>query len=177
MKKLFWIFAVVVLLLFVVLFAIPFLWPWTSLNCWHDDIDITAGRYRYQRYLLYMKTSETIEETKLSKMYREFIGQPPAPQWRRVNTCSPGHRNSPHHAYHGALVAAKILVVGFNGGNFSNEAKKIVLTNFFNLLKTDDNDFRAKEYAVSIANLALSKSPEQDTPISAKDLPAVPEKE
>jgi hypothetical protein len=77
-----------VLLLAVV--VIPFFIPWSPLNCWHEEVDITTGRIRRQRILLFVKVAESIEETPLSKVV--LRGQPPTgtPLWHRINTFSPG---------------------------------------------------------------------------------------
>jgi hypothetical protein len=92
-------------LLSVILLAVvvtPFFIPWSPLNCWHEEVDITTGRIRRQWILLFVKVAESIEETPLSEVV--LSGQPPTgtPQWHRINTFSPGIHHSPHYRYHGA---------------------------------------------------------------------------
>ena len=147
-----------VLLLFVTNWGILFFFPWTAFNCWHENIDITCGRYRYQRYLFGLKIVDRVDETPISKLYRKVVGEPSSPVWRRVNTFSPGYHHSPHYVHHGALSAVGCLERAFETAEFSDEAKRIVLTNFFQLLMTDDRDDRAKDYAWKVESFALDQS-------------------
>jgi hypothetical protein len=48
--------------------VIPFFIPWSPLNCWHEEVDITTGRIRRQWMLLFVKVAESIEETPLSEV-------------------------------------------------------------------------------------------------------------
>jgi hypothetical protein len=89
-----------VILLFVV--VVPFFVPWSPLNCWHEDVDITTGRIRTQWFLLFVKVSESVKETPLSEVVLGGPRSAAAPQWHRVNTFSPGLRYSPHYRYHAA---------------------------------------------------------------------------
>ena len=174
MRQIFSIVAVLILSLLIMLFVIPLLWPWTPLNCSHDDIDITAGRYRNQRYLLWIKVSETVEETALSKLYEEFVGPLPSPQWRRVNTFSPGTSNSPHYAYHQALYTTSWLANLLCHSDLSSEDKKNAILDFFHSLQKDGNCSRAQEYVMS--NFGLSNTSKQISPTSLPDTPTVSDK-
>ncbi len=44
--------------------------------------DYAGGRVRVQKHFLGVKLAETIDETHLTAVYRELIGEPPPPVWR-----------------------------------------------------------------------------------------------
>lgn len=99
----FWVIVTALLSVFLLaVVVIPFFIPWSPLNCWHEEVDITTGRIRRQWILLFVTVAESIEETPLSEVV--LRGQPPTetPQWQRINTFSPGVQYSPHYRYHGA---------------------------------------------------------------------------
>jgi len=171
MKK--WIIvAIPMLILTILLFAIP----WSPLNCWHEKIDIMAGRYKYERYLLLIKFIDREEETELSMLYRKLIGEPPPPVWHTVNTFSPGVHYSPHYVYHGALSASYSLIEAYKTADFSERAKKETLINLLELLQEDGNYHRASKYSRDLLGLACEKKWLPDKTIDLKDLPAIPEK-
>lgn len=107
----FWL-AVLTLLaaILLIVVVIPFFLPWSPLNCWHEDVDITTGRIRRQWILLFVKVSESIEETPVSEIVLRGQFSPAAPQWHRVNTFSPGVHYSPHYRYHSAVHQIEQLV-------------------------------------------------------------------
>jgi hypothetical protein len=80
----------------------PFIY-WSPLNCKYEDVDIHTGRIRTTRMLVWLKVSERIEDSALTKALaaEDVLGT--EPEWRRVNTLSPGIGNSPHYAFHGAI--------------------------------------------------------------------------
>jgi hypothetical protein len=156
----------------LVTFLVPFIFPWSRLNCWTESIDITCGRYRYERYLFFVKWTDSVEDTALSRLHRDLIGEPSEPVWRRVNTFSPGVRHSPHYIHHGSLHAAKRLTSAFDQASFRSDAQKKAIETFFRLLQEDDRDFRASNYAISIWELAAST--ESDIEIAREDLPEPP---
>src|SRR5215213_5058884 len=76
--------------------------PWSPINCRYEDIDIQSGRIRKMRYFLFMKVSERVGPSSISRapMPEDFSRD--QFHWRRVNTFCPTIRHSPHHQYHGA---------------------------------------------------------------------------
>ena len=100
----------------LVVTVVPFFFQWSPLNCWHEEVDITTGRIRRQWILLFVKVSESIEDTPLSEVVLK--GQPPSgtPQWHRVNTFSPGIHYSPHYRFHGAGHQIRCYGRGGRGG-------------------------------------------------------------
>lgn len=83
--------------------------PWTPLNCRYEDVDIRSGRIRHTRYLLYCRISDRIASTALSDALLPTDFDAASPDWRRVNTFSPGVRHSPHHEFHGAISQMEML--------------------------------------------------------------------
>jgi len=150
--------ALLLLVLVSVLFVIPFFWPWTVVNCWHEDLDIRSGRYRYQRFLLGLRVQNRVEETELSTLWREHLGDPGEPEWRRVNTFSPGRGNSPHYVHHSGLHNARKVVLAFDTTSFSDSAKAQALRTFFGLMQEHDRDDEAGNYANALLGLALERS-------------------
>lgn len=45
------------------------------------SMDVTAGRARYEQFVLGVRDVESVYETRLSKLYREVVGEPPPPVW------------------------------------------------------------------------------------------------
>lgn len=176
-KKILWISVASVFVLLCLAFVVPFFIPSTRLNCETNYIDITCGRSRYDRYLLGIKIISKIEETELSKMYRNLVGERPSPVWRRVTTFSPRLQDSPHYRHHVSGYAARILFEALNRTKFTDEAKRTAIINFFNLLEVDDSYGRAREYAFAISELACKESEREGSEIRVEQLPDVPEKE
>jgi hypothetical protein len=48
--------------------VIPYIVPWTTLNCRRENVDIMTGRIRFSRYLGFCKISGHVEETALSEV-------------------------------------------------------------------------------------------------------------
>ena len=143
--------------------------PWSRLSCWDDSIDITSGRYRCEHYLFFTKWDDRIEETPLSKAYRELIGDPPAPVWHVDSTFAPGMHHSPHYRYHGALSSAEQLTEAFDRTPFDREAKRVAVKTFLELLQTGDSILKAVRYASEVASLFLDLPP--GTQITVERLP------
>ena len=84
--------------------AVPIFFPWSEINCHHQDINIKTGQARYSRCLWFMKISERIEDTPLSIALKgETVDVTGIKPWHRVNTFSPGLGHSPHYIFHSAL--------------------------------------------------------------------------
>jgi hypothetical protein len=107
MKKL-WIVVVLVGGLILALFLVPIFIPLSGINCQHQDINIKTGQARYSRCVWFMKISERMEETPLSRALNgEKVDVAEVKDWHRVNTFSPGVHHSPHYRFHGALAQVR----------------------------------------------------------------------
>ena len=130
-----------------------------------------SGRARTERYFWWIRISDRTEETAFSETYRKYVGEPPSPVWRRVNTFSPGARHSPNYVYHSAFGASRIILQAFQRAQFSDEARRKLLTTFLGLLQSDGNDNRADAYAHEIVQLVMTPGRNSGAMIEAKDLP------
>ncbi len=157
-------------ILVVPLWVIPFFVPWTELNCRHDSIDVVAGRYRRERYLLGLRVADTVSETDLSRRYRRLVGEPPRPVWKRTGTYSPWYRNSPHYIYHEALWAAGNLSRCLEQGSFTPDAERAAVVGFLGLLEGGRGDHDAGEYAFAVCRM-LAERADGSGPVEVADLP------
>ena len=90
-------------------FIIPLVIPWSQINCRHQDINITTGQARFSRYFWFVKVSERVEDTSLSKILDgEEVRISDIKPWHRVNTFSPW-QTSPHHFFHSAFFEIGLL--------------------------------------------------------------------
>jgi hypothetical protein len=149
-------------------FAYSVLNPWSRINCTYEDIDIRTGRVRFQRHILFLKVTDRIKKTSISKMWEGHFGDYPDPVWRRVNTFwgfdAGGH--SPHHAYHGAIGAGRVLEKGIALALYSEEAQEKAIHTFFELLQAEESDLLASRYAHF-----LSERAEDGLVIDQNDVP------
>jgi len=131
------------------------------------DMDVVAGRHRYRSYVLGLKIHDAVRETSLSKVYREVIGDPPPPLWVFAS--------SEEELLSGAWQAADGCVSAESAGNFmarqldaffTPDARKVVLTKFFGLLRDDAR--RAWEYAIQVSEFVVNSTKGQ---IGLNDLP------
>jgi hypothetical protein len=154
-----YIILIVLLVLMLAEVACSILDPSSRINCVQEDVDIQTGRIRIQRYVLFIRVTDQIKETRISRIWGEYFGGYPDPIWRRVNTfwgfdvCG----SSPHHAYHGAVEAARVLEMSFALALFSKEAQRKAVQTFFQLLQAEHNDKSASRYAHFVAMQSVQK--------------------
>jgi len=129
----------------VLLLTLPFFTPFYGINCEEDMLDIPSGRHRYTKHLYWFKIRDRVEETKLSRLYRELVGEPPEPQWRCVYFRTPG--TFMHPVYHGAFVHEERLLLAFAEAEFTPQAKRTAILNFLSLLQKHRGDYEAGRYA------------------------------
>lgn len=113
--------------------AVPVFIQWSEINCKHQEINIKTGQARYSRSLWFAKISERVEDTALSRALNgETVNVAEIETWHRVNTFSPGGRNSPHYRYHGALSQAKEFgmlqqMYGLNKADAARLAREVLI--------------------------------------------------
>ncbi|NLE38055.1 MAG: hypothetical protein GX621_08525 [Pirellulaceae bacterium] len=140
MKKL-WI---PLVLLVAVLLLAPLVVP---VFCRHEDINITTGQARYSRSLWFVALSERIEDTSLSRILQgETVDAAHVEPWRRVNTFSPGVRNSPHYRFHAALHQARLMERIETMPELSPERKKDIAREILTMWQTTEGTRQADEY-------------------------------
>ncbi len=164
------------LILLCVLAAMAFFVPVPrEMNCLHVSMDIAAGRVRYERYLLLVKVSDTVDESGLYALYCELFPDRPQPVWRLVKTQSRGFAGV--HAlrlYRGSVMAANSLIGCFRETPFSEDAKREVVRTFLSLLHAEQSSYRAKEYAWDVCALAGQRTVSGGE-VQVSDLPPPPE--
>ena len=152
-----------------VLFLVSGIFQWSALNCWHDEVDINTGRYRRTRFLLYRQIGERTEETWLSHSVRN---PNTSPDWRRVNTFSPGIRYSPHHQFHGAIHQIKTLELAHNIIPFEPEARRKVANTVLTLWENNGSYSGADDFVEKVAQTASELHDKGGAIFTASDVPA-----
>lgn len=140
--------------------------------CRHQDIDINSGRIRNQRNLLFFCIVESIVESPVS---RELGLEGSSPDWRRVNTFSPGGQPSPHYVFHGAIHQTRSLEDMMSMVEFTPEAKRQTFRNLLELWQREQRDDASDEYVQAIHDVVFGRYRDaRGRPISVEDLPEVP---
>ncbi len=106
--------------------------PWSGVNCWQDDIDITSGRIRQTRYLLWIPVQRFVRDSALTKAARPEAATLSGPDWHPVVTLSPGLRHSPHYAFHGATDQIRELEFCWECGKMTPAARKEIVIDSVN---------------------------------------------
>lgn len=144
---------------------------WSDLNAVHDDVDITTGRVRQTRYLLYYKVSETVHDSILTTWLSPETTTAAQPVWRRVNTFSGWSRVSPHHTFHSAIGDIGQLQAAQSLAPFTDEAKRAAAEKIVSLWQTTNNDYQAGEYIKRIHSKAAHLSLSPGRTLTVADLP------
>jgi hypothetical protein len=143
------------------------MFPWTPLDCRHEDVDIHSGRIRTTQYLLFIPVQERVEETWISQTIGPSLGPP---QWRRVNTFSPGVHHSPHYVYHGAIAQLRSVENVQTMIPFSPPARQHVAREMLMRWQTG-SDEAAKEYVDRVLQVAMSHIDNRVSHVDVNDLP------
>ena len=101
-RSLKWVIGLLVALI-IAHYAVAFFFPWSPINCQHQDVDIKTGRLRFIRSLMFCRIRESIKDSPLSKVLPADFVSTANPEWHRVNTFSPGVHYSPHYIFHSAI--------------------------------------------------------------------------
>jgi hypothetical protein len=163
-----WLALAVVAPTLIILFLISGVFQWSPLNCRYEDVDINSGRARYTRYLLCCQVNERVEDTWVSRNATD-VGN--LPDWRRVNTFSPGVHYSPHYGYHGALQQINTLEVIDNTIPLEPDARRKVADALLALWQNTGSDFRAGDYVQKVGGVALSLDDNGASVVTAADIP------
>lgn len=130
--------------------VVLFFFPWSPLNCRRGEVDINTGTLRFSRYLFFCKVSETVEDSRLTEVLPRDLVRNAEPDWRRVNTFSPGVHRSPHYVFHGAVGQIRTLALLWELYKFPQEAKQKTGLQLLALWKHDGSDVLADEYLVEL---------------------------
>lgn len=119
---------------------VPVFFPWSPINCWHEEINIKTGQARHTRSLWFVTVSARVEDTPLSEALRgEIVDVSDIEPWHRVNTFSPGVHHSPHYRYHAALHQAKQLDAAFQMLDVGPEDRQSIAKEVLRLWQVDGN--------------------------------------
>jgi hypothetical protein len=157
-------------LVLAVLFLISGVFQWSALNCWHEDVDIKSGRVRRTRFLLYYRIGERIEDTWLS---RSITNRNAVPDWRRVNTFSPGVHHSPHYRYHGAMQQIRKLEQLDSLLTFESAARTGIAESVLALWRDGGTDSAADDYIQEVSETVFGiREARQVQTLSVRAIPA-----
>jgi hypothetical protein len=148
-------------------------WPfvtWSTLNCWHYDVDVNSGRIRYQRYLVGFCTSESVEESSLSRLLGAEVTDQPA-DWHRVLTFSPRVGVSPHYQYHGAIGQIHRLESMWELRRFPPATKRQVARDVLLLWRRGESYVAVDDYITELESVSRPWDESLD-PIDVGDLPS-----
>jgi hypothetical protein len=146
------------------------LFPWSGLNCWQDDIDITSGRVRHTRYLLWVPISRSVRDSALTKtlLLADRTGAPA--DWHPVVTLSPGLHHSPHYRFHGAISQIRQLEICWEFGKMTPVARRKTAWHVVRLWQQTGSYFRADDYIQAVWERALDAEKKGEA-IDGSDLP------
>jgi hypothetical protein len=163
-----WIVLAVLAPALTVSFLVSGVFSWSPLNCWHEDVDIHSGRVRHTRHLLYCQIGERVEDTWLSRNVTKAYH---SPDWRHVNTFSPGMHHSPHYVYHGAINQIETLELVVDAVPFEPEARRKVADSLLTLWQNTGSDFEADDYIEKVAKIVSALHGKGASSVKASDIP------
>jgi hypothetical protein len=167
MKRIVLIAVAIVLIVWVVgCGCYPFV-QWSPLNCSNQDVDINTGRFRHQRYLVWICINERIEESLLS---RTLDPAETSPIWQRCTTVSPFVNYSPNYHFGAAPSQVKSLGMIWDAATFSLEAQKQICKSVLYLWQTGQYAGAADEYIESLDALVRSHK-QRPWPYTVNELP------
>ena len=126
------------------------LFPWSGVNCWQNDIDITSGRIRQTRYLLWVPVQRSVTDSALTKAVSPEAIIDFKADWQPVVTLSPGLHYSPHYRFHGAIHQIQELEFCWESGKMTPAARKETARHVLRLWQQTGNYGRAGEYIQSV---------------------------
>lgn len=129
----------------------PFgLFPWSSVNCWQDDIDINSGRIRHTQFLLWMPVSRSVQDSALTNALFPEERTGSGANWHPVVTVSPGLHHSPHYQFGGTITQIQDLEICWEVGKMTPAARRETARHVLGLWQQTGNYGRAGEYIQSV---------------------------
>lgn len=133
--------------LFLAPFLVPLFIPWSTINCQCQDINIKTGQARYSHYVWFVKVSERVEETPLSRaLDGELVDVAELNAWQRVNTRSLWVKHSPHYVFHGALFQVRQIEKLYEQSNFTDGERKKIAKNLLEIWQRNGSCFSGNDY-------------------------------
>lgn len=90
----------VIIIILLIPFVFPILTPPSKLNCKTEEINIKTGQFRFRKYIYFVKYSERIEDSVISRYIDEPVEFRDIEMWWTINTFGPFRRVSPYHVFH-----------------------------------------------------------------------------
>jgi hypothetical protein len=146
------------------------LFPWSGINCWQNDIDISRGRIRQSRYLLWIPVQRSVWDSALTRAVPPTAATGSRPDWHAVVTLSPGLHHSPHYVFHGAIHQIRELELCWEFGNMTPEAREETARHLLRLWQQNLNYFQATDYLQAVWERARDAKKNGET-IDVSDLP------
>ncbi|AGA29626.1 hypothetical protein [Singulisphaera acidiphila] len=164
------LFAVVAVPPMLLVFSLFGLFPWSGLNCCQDDIDLTSGRIRFTRYLLWVPVRRIVNDSTLTTALSLGDRTGLEPEWHPVVTLSPGLRHSPHYRFHAAIDQIRHLEICWEFGKMTLAARRETASHVLRLWRQSGDDFRARDYIQAVLAQALEADKKGEV-IDVSDLP------
>ena len=152
-RVLIWSVSGVIALAMLLAFVVPYLFPWSELNCRHEDVDITSGRLRAIQYLLFCKVWEQVKDSPLSSALPAELLANVKPKWERVNTFSPGVHHSPHYLFHSATYQIHKLSLLWDAHDLSGPVRQKTALHVLALWQHSQSDSLADCYLDELGEL------------------------
>jgi hypothetical protein len=146
------------------------LFPWSGVNCWQNDIDITSGRIRYTRYLLWIPVQRSVWDSALTRAVSPTATTDSRADWHPVVTLSPGLHHSPHYRFHGAIHQIQELEFCWESGEMTPAARKETARQVLRLWQQNLNYFQTTDYLRAVWERARDAEKKGNV-IDAGDLP------
>lgn len=146
------------------------LFPWSGVNCWQNDIDITRGRIRQTRYLLWVPVQRSVWDSALTRAVSPAATTDSRADWQPVVTLSPGLHYSPHYRFHGAIHQVQELEFSWVSGKMTPAAREQTARQVLRLWQQNLNYFRATDYLQAVWERAR-EAKKTGKVIDAGDLP------
>lgn len=164
------LFAVVIVLPMLLVFSLFGLFPWSGLNCCQNDIDLTSGRTRFTRYLLWVPVRRIVNDSTLTTALSLRDRTRLVAEWRPVVTLSPGFHHSPHYRFHAATSQIRHLEICWEFGKMTQAARRETASHVLRLWRQSGDDSRAGEYIQAVWTQALEAN-KKGAMIDVSDLP------
>ena len=159
----------------VVTFFPGIFFPWSRLNNREEDIELHSGRLRVTYHFLHIPYKRAFSDTPFS-LVLSGAGTPEEKDemWGRVNTFSPGMRNSPYHAYHGAFSQMRMMETTWEFGSFSPEARVKSARQILQAYRENGSRFGGDPIADALWKMAMEALDAGRT-VEVADIPDLPD--
>ncbi|NLF30040.1 MAG: hypothetical protein GX591_04035 [Planctomycetes bacterium] len=147
----------------IVVFAPGLIAPWSRLNNEEQELDLSSGRARFTRYVLYCQVSQEVRNTAISKALGSSRGSEGDEGWVMVNIFQPGVSHSPHFLYHGAFSQITGLEIHWDMADFTQDARAETARQLLKVWRDGGSDSAADRYLDNLAGTVVWDSGQPTT--------------